>query len=590
MRLLLLDKKQQVFKVLYRSKIKEAAERLEINKANQFNASFLLSKETISDFGKARYVGVPVHNGSEREYHVYSIQTAKTNGNFLEVTGLEEAYDDLNAGFIKEFRNKNKPLIDNLKIVTDGTRWEIGSVADVNNSDVYYYFINKREGLSKIVKAFGIEVQFIYEISGNKITKRILNTYKQLGKETHKRYTYGSNVMTIEREEDRTSVSTAIVGLGKGVETDNGGYGRKLNLSGVSWSVANGDPLDKPIGQLYLEMPKATEKYGLPDGRPRISTVTWDNCENVNELINLTYQQLVTNSKPALKYTVDILDASELWLGDTVTTIRHDLGFAYKDRVSSINRDLLNESKTTVEIGAVTFKSERERDEQTQNQIDNTNSNVDQVQSNVGDLKDDVDNVQEDLESTAAEAQRRIDAVKQTVADTQSDMTKVMNNGGNNKIEWSPNLMNATQMKIHTSYGYWLLDDAGAGFHSNNGTVMNGLSADGRIYADSITGNTLTGTTINGGNVNGGIIDGAKFIAGSIETKSHAQFLNSAGQVSTSIASYGISTPALTVDGNIDRVINANIQYLHVSGNISGNASGLYLQGPVYVDGKRIGV
>ena len=588
MRLLLLDKKQQVFKVLYRSKIKEATERLEINKANQFNASFLLSKEIISDFDKARYVGVPVHNGSEREYHVYSIQTAKTNGNFLEVTGLEEAYDDLNAGFIKEFRNKNKPLIDNLKIITDGTRWEIGSVADVNNSDVYYYFINKREGLSKIVKAFGIEVQFIYEISGNKIVKRILNTYKQLGKETHKRYTYGSNVMTIEREEDRTSVSTAIVGLGKGVETDNGGYGRKLNLSGVSWSVANGDPLDKPIGQLYLEMPKATEKYGLPDGRPRISTVTWDNCEDVNELINLTYQQLVTNSKPALKYTVDILDASGLWLGDTVTTIRHDLGFAYKDRVSSINRDLLNESKTTVEIGAVTFKSERERDEQTQNQIDNTNSNVDQVQSNVGDLKDDVDNVQEDLESTAAEAQRRIDAVKQTVADTQADMTKVMNNGGNNKIEWSPNLMNATQMKIHTSYGYWLLDDAGAGFHSNNGTVMNGLSADGRIYADSITGNTLTGTNINGGRINGGIIDGAKFIAGSIETKSHAQFLNSAGQVSTSIASYGISTPALTVDGDIDRAVNANIQYLHVSGNISGNGSGLYLQGPVYVDGRKI--
>ena len=588
MRLLLLDKKQQVFKVLYRSKIKEATERLEINKANQFNASFLLSKEIISDFDKARYVGVPVHNGSEREYHVYSIQTAKTNGNFLEVTGLEEAYDDLNAGFIKEFRNKNKPLIDNLKIITDGTRWEIGSVADVNNSDVYYYFINKREGLSKIVKAFGIEVQFIYEISGNKIVKRILNTYKQLGKETHKRYTYGSNVMTIEREEDRTSVSTAIVGLGKGVETDNGGYGRKLNLSGVSWSVANGDPLDKPIGQLYLEMPKATEKYGLPDGRPRISTVTWDNCEDVNELINLTYQQLVTNSKPALKYTVDILDASGLWLGDTVTTIRHDLGFAYKDRVSSINRDLLNESKTTVEIGAVTFKSEKERDEQTQNQIDNTNSNVDQVQSNVGDLKDDVDNVQEDLESTAAEAQRRIDAVKQTVADTQADMTQVMNNGGNNKIEWSPNLMNATQMKIHTSYGYWLLDDAGAGFHKNDGTVMNGLSADGRIYADSITGNTLTGTTINGGNVNGGIIDGAKFIAGSIETKSHAQFLNSAGQVSTSIASYGISTPALTVDGDIDRAVNANIQYLHVSGNISGNASGLYLQGPVYVDGRKI--
>ena len=158
-------------------------------------------------------------------------------------------------------------------------------------------------------------------------------------------------------------------------------------------------------------MPKATEKYGLPDGRPRISTVTWDNCEDVNELINLTYQQLVTNSKPALKYTVDILDASELWLGDTVTTIRHDLGFAYKDRVSSINRDLLNENKTTVEIGAVTFKSERERDEQTQSQIDNTNQNVGEVSKDVDDLK-----------ASDKDTQQLMDELKKKVSDTRDNM------------------------------------------------------------------------------------------------------------------------------------------------------------------------
>ena len=561
MRLLLLDKKQQVFKVLYRNKIKEATERLEINKANQFNASFLLSKEIISDFDKARYVGVPVHNGLEYEYHVYSIQTAKTNGNFLEVTGLEEAYDDLNAGFIKEFRNKNKPLIDNLKIITDGTRWEIGSVADVNNSDVYYYFINKREGLSKIVKSFGIEVQFIYEISGNKITKRILNTYKQLGKETHKRYTYGSNVMTIEREEDRTSVSTAIVGLGKGVETDNGGYGRKLNLSGVSWSVANGDPLDKPSGQLYLEMPKATEKYGLPDGRPRISTVTWDDCEDVNELINLTYQQLIVNSKPALKYTVDILDASELWLGDTVTTIRHDLGFAYKDRVSSINRDLLNENKTTVEIGAVTFKSERERDEQTQNQIDNTNNNVGEVSKDVDDLK-----------SSNEDTQQLMDELKKNVNDTRDDMLGYINGSGRDVIRFLPNRENPTDIVASENGGnYGMRWNSKGIYYDGKGTVA--IDNRGNVYADNFVGQSMTGVVIRGGELSAVTISGDTDIS-----------LGS-GSNRTSITSYGISTNNMTVH-QIDGIRAMNIEsgYLMINGaKLTGDGSG-----KLYMGGLRI--
>lgn len=562
MRLLLLNKKQQVFKVLYRDKIKEATEQLEINKANRFNASFLLSKEIISDFDKARYVGVPMHNGLEHEYHVYSIQTSKTNGNFLEVTGLEEAYDDLNAGFIKEFRNKNKPLIDNLKIVTDDTRWEIGLVANVNNSDVYYYFINKREGLSKIVKAFGIEVQFIYEISGNKITKRILNTYKQLGKETHKRYVYGSNVMTIEREEDRTSVSTAIVGLGKGVETDNGSFGRKLNLSGVSWSVANGDPLNKPSGQLYLEMPKATEKYGLPDGRPRISTVTWDNCEDVNELINLTYQQLIINSKPALKYTVNILDASELWLGDTVTTIRHDLGFAYKDRVSSINRDLLNESKTTVEIGTVTFKSEKERDEQTQNQIDNTNSNVNEVSKDVSDLK-----------ASDKDEQQLMDQLKKKVNDTRDDMLSYINGSGRDVMRFLPNRENPTDIVASESGGnYGMRWNSKGIYYDGKGTVA--IDNRGNVYADKFVGQSITGIYINGGEIHGVSITGDTGLA------------LSSGSTKTSVTSYGISTPNITVH-DIDGIHGMATEaggYIWVDGaKLTGTSNGDLL-----INGRKV--
>ena len=278
---------------------------------------------------------------------------------------------------------------------------------------------------------------------------------------------------------------------------------------------------------------------------------------------------------------------------DTVHIIMKD--FEIEDRVIGFKYDAVVREYTEIELGTISRTGITGKTSSTENKVNDvsknveeTNTNLDKTNEKVSEVETDVEEVRDDLDSTAKEAQERIEKVKADVNQTQADMSKVMNAGGNNKIEWLPNLMNATQMKIHTSYGYWLLDDAGAGFHSNNGQIMNGLSADGRIYAYAITSNTLTGTNIVGGTMNGGIIDGAKFIAGSIETKSHIQVLNSAGQVSTSIASYGISTPALTVDGDIDRAVNINVQYLHVSGNISGNSSGLYVQGPVHVTGELI--
>jgi len=174
-----------------------------------------------------------------------------------------------------------------------------------------------------------------------------------------------------------------------------------------------------------------------------------------------------------------------------------------------------------------------------------------------------------------------------------------MNSGGNNIIQWIPDLATATAMVIKTPYGYWKLDDHGAGFHGIDGVIKNGLGADGRIYADSIATNSLTGTTITGGTINGGQINGVTIDSAAIRGSTSIQLMNG-NNVSTSVASYGISTPSITVnhiDGvnsistyNLNVEHNATINYLHIAsgGNISSDGGGLYLQGPVYVDGRKI--
>lgn len=233
---------------------------------------------------------------------------------------------------------------------------------------------------------------------------------------------------------------------------------------------------------------------------------------------------------------------------------------------------------------------------QTNGDIDTVIAGIDGVQGNLDKTKDDLTN---QMDEASKKAQDTINNVKDTVTHNQNSLSNFMNSGGNSKIRWIPSLAEATQMEITTPYGYWLLDDRGAGFHSNNGTVKAGLSADGRVYADSITGNKLTGTTINGGTITGGVINGAQLTGVSIEGAQSIR-LNNNGNVTTSIANYGISTPAITVrqiDGanliqtNQLTVSNiGTIKYLHIAsgGNISCDGGGLYVQGPLYVDGRKI--
>jgi hypothetical protein len=233
--------------------------------------------------------------------------------------------------------------------------------------------------------------------------------------------------------------------------------------------------------------------------------------------------------------------------------------------------------------------------------VDATNSVLNDINDTSEEVKSNYDvingAVDDKLSEAEKQAQAQIQKVNNDVINTRNQMTDFMNSGGNHIIHWIPSLAEATQMEIQTPYGYWLLDDHGAGFHSNDGTVMTGLSADGRVYADSVTGNKLTGTTIEGGTITGGVIRGAQLSGVSIEGAQSIR-LNNNGYVTTSIANYGISTPSITVrqiDGaNLIQTSQltvsdqATIKYLHVSGNLSGNSSGLYLQGPVYVDGRKI--
>lgn len=356
MRMYLLDKKQRVRRWLKDNDFVEAEMTEEINAANQINFSLPL-KERVAD--NIYYVAIPTPRSKQR-YLLFKLLSEQVKNDRIEYQGIEEAYDELKQyGYIKDIRPNERTAEEMLKMVLEPTRWSLGAVPETNHQSTNFYYISYLEALQKVVGLFNIELTFEVTIDpkSNKITRRQVNVYKQQGQRTGKRFEYGSNLLTVEQEQNSQELITALVGRGKGEQVSEGhddtpdGYGRRITFADVVWSKKNGNPVDKPAGQEYLVDPEATELYGFSDGNPRIGLTVFEDIEDPIELINATWQALQSLKRPKVSFKADVTDVGSLGLGDTVAIIRHDLKIEYFTRVYKVKHNLLNENDNQIELG-----------------------------------------------------------------------------------------------------------------------------------------------------------------------------------------------------------------------------------------------
>lgn len=356
MRMYLLDKKQRVRRWLKDNDFIEAEMTEEINAANQINFSMPL-KDCIAD--NIYYVAIPTPH-SKQKYLLFKLLSERVQNDRIEYQGIEEAYDELKQyGYIKDIRPNDRTAEEMLKMVLESTRWTLGNVPETNHQSTNFYYISYLEALQKIVGLFNIELTFEVTIDSksNKITRRQVNVYTEQGQRTGKRFEYGSNLLTVQQEQDSQELITALVGRGKGELVSEGhddtpdGYGRRITFADVVWTKKDGHPVDKPAGQEYLVDPEATALYGFSDGNPRIGLTVFEDIEDPVELINATWRALQSLKRPKVSFKADVTDVGQLGLGDTVAIIRHDLKIEYFTRVYKVKHNLLNENDNQIELG-----------------------------------------------------------------------------------------------------------------------------------------------------------------------------------------------------------------------------------------------
>ena len=215
----LLDKQHNIIQAISDGII-EAKLTEEINTADKLSFSLVQNKRLASSI---YFVCIPATRGNA--FLMFKIISESVKDDRIEYTCIESAYDELKSyTYIKDVRPQDKTASEMLQIALAGTRWEVGYSEETTRKRTNFYYISTLEAIQKIVELFKVELTFsiIIDPLTNRITRRQVNLYNQQGERTGKRFEYGSNLLSVTREESSEDLVTALVGRGKGEQLDDG--------------------------------------------------------------------------------------------------------------------------------------------------------------------------------------------------------------------------------------------------------------------------------------------------------------------------------------------------------------------------------
>ena len=241
-----------------------------------------------------------------------------------------------------------------LEVALEPTRWEVGTVdqAGTVDSGLNFYHTSAREALSAIIGCGG-ELETEIAVGAGGVESRRVSIRSHRGETGgHRRFSYGKDLLSVARTEHWGAI-TACYGYGKGLETENGGYTRKLTFGDV-----NG-------GKDYVEDADALAAYGRPDGSGGMAHVfgIYENpdCEDANQLLEETEAYLTAHCMPGVSYeakVADLMSYGRMWegvgVGDDVQIVDtcFDPPLRCEGRVSSIKADLLGDD-VTITLGNI---------------------------------------------------------------------------------------------------------------------------------------------------------------------------------------------------------------------------------------------
>lgn len=290
-----------------------------------------------------------------------------------ELTNLviaENVWYELMYDPIEDERPEDLYVQDVMAILLRDTIWNVGTVASsiYDRQTMYFYYTNVLTSLRRLEGTYAGEIRFrlLYNDTSKRF-ERYVDFVEEVGQIRGKQFTFDKDISSIEREANILDLYTALYGRGNTIDSGDGsGNDGRLSFASVEWSLANGDPTDKPLGQEWVGSLWSLQNFGRQGGTMhRTGFHTEENVSNAEELLIRTWNQLLQMNKPKVTYQMKVIDlyrASDhdidlvherVELGDYVVVVDKHFALPFKEqvRVMEIKKDLIQKENTEIVLG-----------------------------------------------------------------------------------------------------------------------------------------------------------------------------------------------------------------------------------------------
>lgn len=265
------------------------------------------------DFMTSGYkVGIFDRDSRFQVFDIISPEDTRTSRRNLTVKARHIFHELLDAPRIMDKRPTDTSLEEALiQCLEDVPNWKVRNVANTlgTNSDTLYR-INPLKGAQTIRDTWGSELNYYVELQGGQIGDRVMEAPERLGENRGAMIEIGQNASEINRKVDRKGLKTAMYAFGKG-EKSGDGYGRRITIADASFNTDNGDPFDKPEGQIYVADEEARQRFGrLVNGEKvhRFGDYEDEQENDPEALAEAAWEALQKANTPNVTYECEAID------------------------------------------------------------------------------------------------------------------------------------------------------------------------------------------------------------------------------------------------------------------------------------------
>lgn len=234
--------------------------------------------------------------GDLMQFQITRIEEVHEDEVIYKYVFCEFAWAELNGEIVRPYDLPGTDPATALRYALGGTRWQPGKVEFFGTADLSSSTYDTSLKMAHDIKdAFGAEIKFRVTMENNEISGRFVDLLEQVGENQGQIISFERNLTSAKRIHDRTTVATALIGVGKGDAS-----GEQVTFTQEVWSKAAGNHQDKPAGQDWIGDDNALKMWGV-EGRHIMQVYEYDTTSPAVLLLK-TWEELQRRKNGLLQY------------------------------------------------------------------------------------------------------------------------------------------------------------------------------------------------------------------------------------------------------------------------------------------------